>query len=812
MNEVLAREIEFVTGRLDDIIREQEGTVFVKSLQQLRPGLQANAGSLECDSESDVCFFDKVDLATGHKIAHALSLYFQLVNFCEERARARRLQEADAPPMSLRKLFRDLKSAGVSQDCLQNTIDGLEIQPVLTAHPTEAKRRACLNQLNRLADCWAHPEEVLESLWQSEEVRELSVWPLQEVDNVVYYFDRTIFQTVADFYSEFDSALRESFPSVNRKSAFLTFASWVGGDRDGHPYVTPEISRTTAQWHTCSIKDFYDRELRKLAEELTQATWSGRPPPIAGKGPRAFQPYEVIRAEVAQIRQRLYDGVLGLDAFISGLEAVQDQLRQQNAKRAAGGRIDRLIKQARTFEFHLAELDFRDHSSKLASAGDELGEEFRTIKTIQEMHGPRAANRFILSMTRGAADILHLLRLAGRAGLSTIDLVPLFETIHDLENAGSVMRELWADPQYRAHLSHRGDLQEIMVGYSDSNKDGGYLAANWFLYKAQNELGGLADAHRIKLRLFHGKGGTIDRGGGASYRSLLAQSHAAHGGRIRITEQGEVVSLKYSNPQIARRNLEQLASAVIASQCMPQPPMLASRLGQWEGHMGTLSRSSFEFYQQLVCHTPEFPEYFRHATPIDLIEHLRIGSRPSRRAATPNIRELRAIPWVFAWTQSRHLLSAWYGLGCALSEFIEAQDGGLRELREMYKDWPFFRQLIDNAEVSLAKADLVIARQYAGLVGSMEIREKVFGMIELEYERSVSMVLKITQRATLLENQPVLAESIRRRSPSVDPLNHLQIAFLRRWRALPEADRTPALRRLLALTVNGIAFGMKSTG
>ena len=349
-----------------------------------------------------------------------------------------------------------------------------------------------------------------------------------------------------------------------------------------------------------------------------------------------------------------------------------------------------------------------------------------------------------------------------------------------------------------------------MVGYSDSNKDGGYLAANWFLYRSQKEMSRVADECGVKIRFFHGKGGTIDRGGGASYRSLRAQPHAAHGARLRITEQGEVISLKYSNPIIAQRNLEQLTSAVIAGQCLKASE--SAELLRWERHATGLARLSFEFYQQLVYRTPEFAEYFWEATPIDLIEHLRLGSRPARRTQTRDIRQLRAIPWVFSWTQSRHLLSAWYGVGHALKEFAEHEPEGLQQLREMYAGWPFFRSLMDNAEVSLAKTDLGIARQYAMQVESPQVRDKIFGLIQEEYARSVEMVLAVNQQPHLLASQPILAQSIHLRNPFVDPLNYLQIRFLRIWRKADGAGRSEQMRRLLALTVKGVASGMKSTG
>jgi phosphoenolpyruvate carboxylase len=815
LSEILAQEIEHLTGHLDAIIREQAGERVFQHLDRIRRRAAARRRYGEGLSlRVKPAIINHLSVAEAYQIAHAFSLFFQLTNLCEERARVRHLENTPAPAMSLRSLFPELKAAGVRAETLQRCLDELEIQPVLTAHPTEAKRRATLAQVWRLAENWNHPDEVLEALWQTEEVRERHVGPLQEVENAVFYFDHTIFDTVAGFYAAFDAELAAHYPTVKRPRCFLTFAGWVGGDRDGNPFVTPDISREAANWHACVAMDLYQRECARLLQEITHAS---RPP----RGPAKphpddpyipFQPYERFRMTLARLRRQLRTGQAKAAEILGTLREVQAGLLRQKAHRAAHGRLQRLITQVQTFGQHLAELDFRDHSSKLDSGEADLLEEFRALRDIQKAHGPPAAHRFILSFTRSADDLLRVSQLARRARAREVDFVPLFETIQDLENSPRILAELWTDRTYRSHLAGRHGVQEVMVGYSDSNKDGGYLAANWFLYRAQMEMSRLADERGLKLRLFHGKGGTLDRGGGASYRSLRAQPHAAHGGRIRITEQGEVISLKYSNPAIAQRNLEQLTSAVVAAQCLPAPAPLAAQLPRWEHHMGRLAQLSLDCYQQLVYRTPQFTEYFRQATPIDLIEHLRLGSRPPRRHHTADIRELRAIPWVFAWTQSRHLLSAWYGVGHALHQFQRQERTGLAQLRDMYQHWPFFCTLLDNAEVSLAKTELGIAEQYAGLVRSRQVREKIFGLVREEYDRSVAAVLKVTQRRRLLENQPVLAESIRRRNPYVDPLNYLQIRFLARWRQASEKRRTETLRRLLALTVHGIAFGMKSTG
>ena len=813
MSKILKEEIRHLAGRLDKIIAEQAGEKVFQHLDTIRQlSKKARHFGSEASRQTKHSLLDRLDAKEAYQLAHAFSLFFQLVNLCEERARERHLQSKKLVPMSLPHLFQELKHAGVSEKQLQSCLNELEVEPVLTAHPTEAKRRAVLNQLSRLTQHWDDPDEVLEALWQTEEIREQKIGPLQEVDSALYYFNRTIFETAANFYETFDVELARHFPGVKRTRQFLTFASWAGGDRDGNPFVTPDISRTTAQRHHAGVMDFYRRECALLSQEITHADAEENlsTPHNRSQAARRYQPYEIFREKIGGLREQLGEGQFDHAKFIATLEEIRNGLIGQNATRAANGRIRRLLLQAKTFGAHLAELDFRDHSGKLDNAEPELLEEFLAIKDIQKKYGVGAASHFIVSMTRDASDILRLFKLSQLAGVYEIDLVPLFETIQDLENSAKILGKLWTDVNYRRHLKHRGQVQEVMVGYSDSNKDGGYLAANWFLYRAQKEMSRVADECGMKLRFFHGKGGTIDRGGGSSYRSLRAQPHAAHGGRIRITEQGEVISLKYSNPVIAQRNLEQLTSAVIAVQCLPETE--TAELPKWEACADRLAKLSFAHYQSLVYETPEFAEYFWQATPIDLIEHLRLGSRPSRRAATADIRQLRAIPWVFSWTQSRHMISAWYGFGHALKQFSESEPDGLEQLRRMYRRWPFFRALLDNAEVSLAKTDLGIARQYAALVESAEVRKKIFGLIETEYALSVEMLLAINERKELLENQPTLAHSIRLRNPYVDPLNYLQIRFLSVWRNAGDAQRTEQLRRLLALTVKGVASGMKSTG
>ncbi|MBX5480268.1 MAG: phosphoenolpyruvate carboxylase [Myxococcaceae bacterium] len=811
MDPSLRREVRALTTRLGSIIREQAGARTFRHVEGIRVLARAIRHGDEGAQKKLNRQVASLTIDEAWSVAHAFSLFFQLVNLAEERARIRHLEASPSHPRSLRALFKELKARRIPPERVARCLAQLHVEPVLTAHPTEARRRTNLNHLLRLAKDPAHPDLVLETLWHTDEVREHTLTPLDEVRNALFFFEHTIFDAVARFYAAFDEELRRAYPSVRRERAFLTFASWVGGDRDGNPFVTPEVSRETMALHRATVVRYYDAELARLLDELSHATPDR---PCAGaeiEDPERSQPSEHLRHCLTRLQRDLRENRITAAGLLEGLTAIRQTLIDLGAHRAADGRIFRLIEQVRAFGLHLAELDFRDHSEKLTTAPAELDAELQALADLQRGYGPEAANRFILSMARSADDVRAALARARANGVEAVDVVPLFETIEDLDDCVDVMRELWTDADYRAHLAARDGVQEVMLGYSDSNKDGGYLAANWYLYRAQKRLARLADELGVGLRLFHGKGGSIDRGGGQSYRSLRAMPDAAHGARIRITEQGEVISLKYSNPAIAQRNLEQLTSAVIASYCLPATEVKQKTLAQWEACMAEMAEVSRAAYMKLVYGTPELVTYFRQATPIDLIEHLRYGSRPSRRKKSADLRQLRAIPWVFSWTQSRHLISAWYGLGTALDGYARERDG-MKRLRQMYARWPFFAQAIDNAEMSLAKTDLYIARQYAQLVEDAAVRNAVWPQIEAEYRRSVDAVLAITGRRTLLENQPVLAESIRLRNPYVDPLNYLQLRYLPQWRAAPEDEKPLELRRLLALTVTGIAFGMKSTG
>jgi phosphoenolpyruvate carboxylase len=896
MEEALRHQVRFLTTRLGAIVREQSGPetfAAIENLRQLSKQIRRRVDpALLTTAEQEV---RRLTLLRATDVAHAFSLFFHLVNLCEERQRVRRLrayeqQEAGAP-MSLRQTFHRLRQQHVPPAAVARLLATMRIEPVLTAHPTEAKRRSVLRHILRIGqamdtlsgnldqaaeraiDPW------IEALWLTDEVRERPITPEVEIESTLVFLTRTIYDLAPIFWEKFRDELRRFAPKLPAPPLFLRFGSWVGTDRDGNPNVTPETSLEAARMLRQSILDYYLQTCQRLLYALS---FPCRRPALAKQiqrdlandmrlfpETRAFaeldQPHEFYRRKLRIMLWRLERTVKGAPgAYAQAKEFEQDVelllrlLKEHPSQRMAQLGPSRLLSAVQVFGFHGAGLDFRQHSSLTRPAVDELLKaaglptqpaearidsirrllsqppvrstesgalrqalgEFHALKEIQSRYGEAAAPRYVLSMTASPADVWDVLLLGHQVGLvecergglrSSFDVIPLFETLDDLAACPNLLDELFSDPLYRRLVRFRHNFQEVMLGYSDSVKDGGYVAANWALFRAQQQLAQVADKHGVRLGLFHGKGGTIDRGGGLSHRSLQAQPYAAPGGRIRITEQGEVISFKYSKLEIAQRNLEQLVTAVLHGHLLHWKQMSKTRLAEWENHAEELAAGSRQFYRQLIHGTPEFTPYFYQATPIDLIEQLRLGSRPSRRYHTDDLRDLRAIPWVFAWTQSRHLLPSWYGLGHAVEKFIsDHAPHGASRLREMYEGWPFFRVLIDNAEVSLAKTDLYIAARYARLVRPPRVREVIFAMIQEEYQRSVRGVLEISGSSHLLERQPVLAESIRLRNPYVDPLNYLQLRFLDEWRRARHPR--PELLHLLQITVGGIAFGMKSTG
>jgi phosphoenolpyruvate carboxylase len=897
MDETLRHEVRLLTTRLGVIVREQCGPktfAAIENLRQLSKQIRQNVEPKLLEAKGREV--NRLPLTRASDVAHAFSLFFHLVNLCEERQRVRRLQaharQDVGAPMSLRHTLGEFRRHRVPLKAIQQLLDSMRIVPVLTAHPTEAKRRSVFNHVLRIGrtldalggDFGPGAEKALdpwiEALWLTDEVRERHVTPRLEIESALFFLERTIYDLAGIFWDRFRAELQRFDPKLVPPEPFLRFGSWVGADRDGNPSVTPETSLEAAGRLRKSILEYYrqvcDRLLGIVSFPSKEKALAKRLQKELQRDMRRFpatqvflevdQPHELYRRKLRVMIWRLErtaeqapGAYASVEEFGRDLAFVEEILAAHPSPRVARLGPGRLRVASQVFGFHGASLDFRQHSSVTRAAAEGLVRaagwkagtatertqavqrmlgrppvrcplpeatqralvEFRVQKEIQSRYGEVAAPRYILSMTGSAADIWDVLLLGRQAGLvepgrkgelnSSFDVVPLFETLDDLEACPGIMERLFGDSLYRRVLRSRGNFQEVMLGYSDSVKDGGYLAANWALFQAQKRLSDVADRHGVQLGLFHGKGGTIDRGGGQSHRSIQAQPHAAPGGRLRITEQGEVISLKYANIDIAERNIEQLVTAVLDGHLLHKRRVPQDQVAKWEGYLAEMSASSRSFYRQLVYETPEFLSYFWQATPIDLIERLRLGSRPSRRFSSGDLRDLRAIPWVFAWTQSRHFLPSWYGLGHAMEKFAaDHAPHGQGLLRQMHQGWPFFRVIIDNAEMSLAKTDLYIAGRYAQLVRPSSLRDTIYRKIEEEFRRTVRGVLDACGAAHLLERQPVLAESIRLRNPYVDPLNFLQIRYLAEWRRNPRASDD--LLHLLQVTVGGIAFGMKSTG
>jgi phosphoenolpyruvate carboxylase len=813
----------------------------------------------------------------------------------------------------------------------------------MTAHPTEAARRTLLEKHRRVAELLADFDEEnlaprrraelharlateVESVWQTDEVRHTQPTVLDEVNHGLYYFDATLFDAAPALLDELERRLGENFPGVKLRDGAspLRFGSWIGGDRDGNPFVTPEITWETVRLQQrLALRKYRDAvaELgRRLSEssrfapatdELRESLKDDAKllPAVAAEvaARNAEEPYRqklsyiYARIENTLRRNRDLKSALRLTeqhalisvrpglpiiAALTGsdtdkanvyrdgaslwedLRLVRDSLRAGKAVYAARA-VDRLMRQVATFDLHLATLDLRQHSERHTAALSEITRAlgacdyarmsedervewltrelatprpliasdarysaettetlnvFRVASRALNEISPKAIRTYIISMTREVSDLLAVLVLAKEAGLlqtgdnpqPRISVSPLFETIEDLRRAPYVMRRLFEHPIYRRLLAAHGGLQEVMIGYSDSSKDGGILTSSWELYKAQERLWEVARARGVELRLFHGRGGTVGRGGGPSHEAILAQPPETVACRIKITEQGEVVSSKYSLPEIALRSLELTTSAVIAAS-LPHATRNARKLSRWKEVMEEISAEAFAAYRRLVRETPGFYDYFVQATPVEELQHLRIGSRPAKRkAGSKSMDDLRAIPWVFGWTQSRHLLPGWLAVGTALENFVNARPReNLRLLRKMYQEWPFFHSTISNIEMTLAKADFQIARQYASRTLDQQLGKRVFRMLEEEYERACRAVLQITGEKRLLDQSPVLQRSIAVRNPYVDPLSYLQVELLARRRGgvsgANSSDREKLLYATL-LTINGIAAGMRNTG
>jgi len=883
----LRRDIRTLTTWLGEAIHENSGPkIFdlIEDLRKLSKRLRSRTNKRALKRKNTL--IESLRSVDAEHASRAFALYFQLVNLAEEKQRLRRLALHDHNPISYRgtvaHAFSQVESDLNSKEEALKKLNRLRLQPVLTAHPTEARRRVVTEQLQKISilyDEWLvksrpsierHRIETelrryIETLWLTQQARSRKPTVSEEIDRTLFFFKHSIIDVLPLFHRRLAQlTLKEAPPT-------LSFGNWVGADRDGNPWVKPSTSLSVASKQRLLILRHYMEQVQILGHQLTHSEllspvdetvkntvseWENSWGDIESEAPKP-EHHEIYRRYLQLLHTRLRSTLQGKrgaftnpEEFLISLKSLQSSLLSAGAERSAQGALQDLIYQVKSFGFHLATLDFRDHTNKLTEAlfnlkvakpgdknrkliallkksigklpgGDmpsyqeqpehEVIKQFEAIRKIQKKNGKIGCARYILSMTQSSADLWKSIYFASVTGLvkkrgdgvqSGLNFVPLFETVTDLRKSPQILESWFKDPFYRKLLSDRNNVQEIMLGYSDSNKDGGYLSASWELFCAQQALVQKGVEHGVKIRLFHGKGGPIDRGGGMSYETIMAEPSSAIGGSIRITEQGEVIHAKYSNPLIALRNLEQLASSVLLASSIHKKRQETVST-KWTDSLSELAEQSLKKYRDLVWKDPDFPSFFFQATPIDIVSELSLGSRPSRRPSGQGLKDLRAIPWVFSWTQSRFILPAWFGLGSALAGFKDRA-----ALSLMYEKWPYFRTLIDNAQMSLAKADLYIAELYCELVEDEIIRNRIFDCIREEYNQTSSQILAMTGQEILLEQHPVLRESIALRNPYVDPLNFIQVRFLREWRK----TKSPKILDLLRLTVHGIASGMKSTG
>ena len=912
--DALSAEIRKLGRILGETIVKLEGKATLDLEEKLRLLAKGSRGG-DTKAEEDLReAVRQLTVPEAARMTMAFTVYFELVNLAEETHRVRLLRRRrraqytvpGTPPMreSIWAALRDLKTRGVPAETVQRLLDKLNIQLVFTAHPTEAKRRTMLNKLQRLAQRLHNPEALIEdevtgivnpraleremtSLWLTDRSRTARPEVTDEVLTGLWYFDTTLWQTVPLLQDELERALADTYPTVKAPSRWITFGSWMGGDRDGNPNVTPLVTAKTLMLHRRLALEKLQASLRELSRqlsvssrlddispELLQCLKSDENPDPYVKALQDRYPQEPYRLALAGLRARLIEEgkaespqwllspgavekteVLKSTEVAHVLDLISDSLSSHRAAVLAEGELHRIRQQVALFGLSVARLDLRQHSMRhetamteilksvdvtpdysalseeeklellrkvLAAPAPKLPDDYtpetndvigsiHVLKRAVEIFGPEAAGVYVISMTHELSDIIEVMVFLHLVGAS-LDITPLFETLGDLEAAPRILAQMFDYEPYWKHLQSRGAHQQIMLGYSDSNKDCGYLTANWALFQAQETISDVCKKRGLGLTLFHGRGGSIARGGGPAAKAILAQPCGCYDAKIRVTEQGEVLSTRYHDPDLAFRIIEQMAYGVLLAAVAAQKE--AEVPAPWREAMTEMSELAYHAYEALVHKDPEFIEFWKIATPIEEIGGLKLGSRPTFRRATKSVEDLRAIPWVFSWMQSRFVFPGWYGLGSALEQFAGKGPEQAKLLQTMYKEWMFFKATIDNAQLTLLKADMRIASRYALLVPDERIRVRIFDTIAEEFSRTEHAILAITGQKTLLENEPVLAKSVQLRNPYIDPLNYIQVEMIRRLRDLadkssPEAD---ALRTVIELTINGVSGGLKNTG
>jgi phosphoenolpyruvate carboxylase len=741
-------------------------------------------------------------------VLRAFALFFQLVNIAEQHHRIRRRREYEregtVPRESVAAAFALLDAAGIPLDDQRAAGARLSVELVLTAHPTEATRRTVLEAHRRVAallaelddETLAPPEqariegvlaEEVTILWQTDEVRSRRPRVVDEIRQGLWFVEQSLWDAVPRLARALGGRLPDAV-------AALRFGTWIGGDLDGNPNAGADTIEDALERARQLASELYRAELRRLG-----AAW-GMSTTVLGEVPELGGEDEPFRARLVEIWGRLADdGYADGEALLADLDRLDVALRAHRGARVADGALADVRARVRVFGLHLAKLDVRVHASAVRAPDERLQRTLAAVARAQRRHGAGALDRVIVSMTGSADDVLVVEELAEAAG-ARVRGVPLLETIEDLRRAPALVAEL-------LERSPRNEL-EVMVGHSDSGKDGGYLAAQWEIYRAQEELVRVAAARGVRVTVFHGRGGSAGRGGGPTYAAILAQPAGAVAGRLKLTEQGETIAFKYGLPGLAERNLEAAAAATLLTSFSEAAGLAPPNEGARDT-ITELAGTAMRAYRSLVWDDPGFPRFFRSFTPVDELALLEIGSRPVSRpeaAATGELEALRAIPWVFAWTQNRCLLPAWYGCGAALDGYgLEGER--LVWMRRLYREWPFFRALVENLEMTLAKSSLEIAESYLSLVPAASQPDRFWRLLAEEHRRTVEAVLAIVEADELLERHPVVQRSIRLRNPYVDPMNAIQVELLRAWRAGDERARRPLLR-----SIAGIAAALRNTG
>lgn len=908
----LRSQVRALGVALGRVITRLEGAETFATVERLRLLAKARRGGDPAAERLLPAAVAALNPAEAQNQAMAFTLYFELVNLAEENFRIMLLRHHRAeaiagrtppPRESIEAAVIELKQQGVDAAAMQALVNRLAIELVFTAHPTESKRRTLLTKLRRLGEILRereHPdiardptlldpecvEREIASLWLTDRSRVERPGVLDEARTGLWYFDTTLFSTLPRLQHDLEQALARHYPGVRTPARWLTFGNWIGGDRDGNPNVTAEVTAEVLHLSRRLALEKLRHAVRELARSLSV---SDRRAVIAADISAEVEadirrwrhladlskryPHEPYRIALGGLREQLTDALEQLREtnLLADTHAATPAVTREEAARlferiraslTAGrgailvnGELEATTQMLEVFGLHTARLDIRQHSSQHEQAVAELlgrsdyaklGESekcelllaaiatatpldggadsgrpaapasfspttrmviepLRLVRRAVEVFGRDALGIYIISMTDGVSDLLEVELLQKLTG-ATLPIAPLFETLADLDHAPSILEAIFTLPgrQPPAH-------QHVMVGYSDSNKDCGYFTANWALYKAQEAIAALCARRGVRVTLFHGRGGSIARGGGPAAKAILAHPAGLRDGGIRVTEQGEVLSTRYHDPDLAHRVLEQMTYGVMlgvhaAERAEPIP-------AEWRSAMEVMAAAGFAAYKKLVHEDPEFLEFWKQATPIDQISNLKLGSRPTFRKATKSVEDLRAIPWVFSWMQSRFNFSGWYGLGSALEAVLQRGPAGRRQLREMHAKWTFFQTLIDNAQLTMRKADMAIAALYADLVEDPRIRRRIYGILKAEFDRAEQAILAVTGQKRLLSREPVLLKSVELRNPYIDPLNYIQVEMIRRLRSGKLSDaEAEATRQVVELTINGISSGLKNTG